>query len=133
MKKVIVVMVIMAMFSTTVFAAPLSAAGSLDKTSLEGFRSDNDFDDLFADVNAVALTIEEVQNVEGEGFWGGLLCSVAFGIAGAFGGGNTFSWLQINSGNNPSDVPASTVIGSIGGGIAGARFGAWLGFNFFPF
>jgi hypothetical protein len=78
MKKVIAVMVIMAVFSTTVFAAPLSVAGSLDKTSLEGFRSElsiktdshNDFDDLFADVQAVALTTEEAQNVEGEGIFG---------------------------------------------------------------
>jgi hypothetical protein len=33
MKKVIAVMVIMAVFSTAVFAAPLSVAGSLDKSS----------------------------------------------------------------------------------------------------
>jgi hypothetical protein len=68
MKKVIAVMVIMALFSTTVFAAPLSVAGSLEQTSLEGFRSGNDFEDLFADVNAVALILEEAQNVREKGF-----------------------------------------------------------------
>jgi hypothetical protein len=85
-----------------VFAAPLSAAGSLDKTSLEGFRSElstktdshNDFDDLFADVQAVALTTEEAQAVEGDGWGLGLL----FGTIGTIGGtlgfhyGAGYSW-----------------------------------------
>jgi hypothetical protein len=52
----------MAVFSTTVFAAPLSLAGSLDTTSSEfslaGQTSApyDGLDALFADVNATALT-----------------------------------------------------------------------------
>jgi hypothetical protein len=56
MKKVIAVLVIMGVFSTTLFATPLSVAGSLDTPSQEEFRTElastsfNSADDLFADV-----------------------------------------------------------------------------------
>jgi hypothetical protein len=78
---------VLAIFSTTVFAAPLSSVtdyqpkGSQDIASWEVSRAGlstktdslNDFDDLFADVNAVALTTEEAQAVEGKGFGLGAL------------------------------------------------------------
>jgi uncharacterized protein (UPF0210 family) len=73
MKKVISVLVIMAVFSTTLFAAPLSLTGSTDQQSRETYQSEFAFkaevleDDLFAEVQAVALTPEEAQAVEGEG------------------------------------------------------------------
>jgi hypothetical protein len=75
MKKVIALLTMMAVFSTAVFAAPLSVAGSLGTTSSEfslaGQTSadPNGFDDLFADVQAVQLTAAEAAEVEGEGFW----------------------------------------------------------------
>ena len=77
MKKVIALLVVMAVFSTTVFAAPLSSvAGSVDMPSRETSRIElsANTDDLFADVRAVALTTEEAQAVEGEG-WGGYFVS----------------------------------------------------------
>jgi hypothetical protein len=81
MKKVISVLVIMAVFSSAVFAAPLSVAGSLDTSSREvsysagslGPEMFNDSNDLFADVEAVALTDTEAAEVEGEGWLGALV------------------------------------------------------------
>jgi hypothetical protein len=86
MKKVIAVLMIMAVFSTSVFAAPLSVAGSMYNSSKEVSRFDlssktdalNDFDDLFADVQASALTAEEAKAVEGEGLFG-WICSAIVG------------------------------------------------------
>lgn len=77
MKKVIALLIILAVLSTTLFAAPVSVAGSWNKSSSEFTRIDQSFgapDDLFADVNAVALTPEEALAVEGEGW---LSCLVA--------------------------------------------------------
>jgi outer membrane lipoprotein SlyB len=92
MKKVIALMVIMAMFSTTVFATPLSVAGSSDALSGEISLSSQSDADLFADVQAAALTPEEVQAVEGEGWFNALISGICGGIvggiAGAIGGGS---------------------------------------------
>jgi hypothetical protein len=82
MKKVIAFLTIMAVFSTAVFAAPLSVAGSPGTTpcefSLAGQTSvaPNGFDDLFADVNAAVLTQEEAAAVEGDGWLSGLVSVV---------------------------------------------------------
>jgi hypothetical protein len=112
MKKVISVLVIMAVFSTTLFAAPLSIAGSLDKPSQDESRSElsarvdslNEFDDLFAGVNAVPLTTEEAQAVEGEGLFGAI-----FGAAvGAFIGAVT---------GEPTTAAAGAAVGVALGGI----------------
>jgi hypothetical protein len=65
------VLVIMAVFSTTLFAAPLSLTGSADQQSREtcqSFKVEVLEEDLFAEVQAVALSPEEAQAVEGEGF-----------------------------------------------------------------
>jgi uncharacterized protein YcfJ len=108
MKKVIAVLVIMGVFSTTLFAAPLSVAGSWDTSSQEVSRTElsakadalNEFDDLFADVQAVALTPEEATAVEGDGFFGAI-----FGAAvGAFIGASTGD-------------PTSAAVGAALGGI----------------
>jgi hypothetical protein len=40
MNKVIVLLMIMAVFSTTLFAAPVSVTGSWDKSSQEGSRTE---------------------------------------------------------------------------------------------
>jgi hypothetical protein len=77
MKKVVALMVIMAVFSTTAFAAPLSVAGSSDTLSEEISLSSQSEADLFADVDSVALTSEEAQAVEGEGWISGMLAAIA--------------------------------------------------------
>jgi hypothetical protein len=119
MKKVISVLVIMAVFSTAVFAAPLSIAGSLDISSREVSRTElasktegfSEFDDLFADVQAVALTTEEAQAVEGEGFWG----AVIGGIVGAVSSTAVFIGNVIT---NPPKTPGD-VWSTVGQGILG--------------
>jgi outer membrane lipoprotein SlyB len=86
MKKVIALMVIMAIFSTTAFAAPLSVAGSQDALSGEISLSSQSFETeavLFADIQSAALTSEEAQAVEGEGWLNALISGV---IGAAIGG-----------------------------------------------
>ncbi|MDR0556634.1 MAG: hypothetical protein LBG43_02000 [Treponema sp.] len=73
MKKVIALIVIMAIFSTTAFAAPLSVAGSSDALSAETSLSSQSDVDLFADVHVAALTPEQAQAVEGAGPFGAIL------------------------------------------------------------
>jgi hypothetical protein len=76
----------MAVFSTTLFAAPLSAAGSLQGFSREislaeqSSAATGEFDDLFAGVQAAVLTSEEAEAVEGEGFWGSIFGAVAAAV-----------------------------------------------------
>ncbi|MDR2447788.1 MAG: hypothetical protein LBD58_10980 [Treponema sp.] len=84
MKKVIALMVIMAIFSTTAFAAPLSVAGSQDALSEQISLSSLSFETdaaLFADVQAAALTSEEAQDVEGTGPWLFILGAILAGSA----------------------------------------------------
>jgi hypothetical protein len=142
MKKVVALLMVLAVFSATVFAAPVSIAGSLDASSREvlsaglSVKTDNPdgFDDLFADVRATPLTDIEASETEGEGFWGGLLGGVAGGIAGALGLSFSFNFIQSNV---PSatviSVKYSTIAGSVLGGIAGALAGARLGYTYLPF
>jgi hypothetical protein len=117
MKKIVALLMALALFSTTVFAAPLSVAASLgaptqaktvatslaDKANASQTDSlssneviittDDDFDMLFSDVNAVALTSDEASNVEGTGFFTFLI--VAAIVLGAATGG-TAAVLGIN-------------------------------------
>jgi hypothetical protein len=85
MKKVVSVLMIMAVFSTVAFAAPLSVADSLDTLSREITRTElttaslSEANDLFADVQAVSLTVEEAEAVEGEGICGILIGVVLLG------------------------------------------------------
>jgi hypothetical protein len=82
MKKVLAVLLIMAVCSTAVFAVPLSIVSSRDPLSREVFSAElssaslNDVDDLFADIHAAALTDIEAEAVEGEGWLSGLLSAV---------------------------------------------------------
>jgi hypothetical protein len=52
--------------------------GSIPRRSSTKTAFLNDFDDLFTDVNAVALTTEEAQAVEGDGRFGAIV-GVAIG------------------------------------------------------
>jgi hypothetical protein len=124
------------------FAAPLSIAGSLDKPSQDESRSElsakvdslNEFDDLFAEVNAVPLTTEEAQAVEGEGFWGGLIGGVVGGIAGAFCLSSVFNTIQSNAINNTlKAIQTATIGGGILGGLAGTAIGTYYGYTLLPF
>jgi hypothetical protein len=76
----------MAVFSTAVFAAPLSLAGSLATSSkevasrIEGFSNS---DDLFANVQAVAPTDREAQAVKREGLFGSLIGAARGAVVGS--------------------------------------------------
>ena len=65
MKKITALLVALAVFATTAFAAPMSVAASLPEP-VQTVASSADLDALFADINAVALTNEEAAAVEGE-------------------------------------------------------------------
>jgi hypothetical protein len=81
MKKVFFVLVILAAFSASIFAAPLSLAGSLDTSSREiASESFSGFEDLFGDVHAVALTDTEAEAIEGEGWLSGLISAISTAV-----------------------------------------------------
>lgn len=87
MKKIIAILMVLALFSTSVFAAPLSVSASLDSPvpvddkseAIKGFSFE---DDLFTGVQAVALTDEEAAAVEGEGPWGAFFGAIGGAIIG---------------------------------------------------
>jgi hypothetical protein len=113
----------MAVFSTAVFAAPLSVAGSLDTASSEfslaGQTSadPNGFDDLFADVNAAALTQKEAAAVEGDGIYSYFVASIInlYLLPGI----QTYVYnAQVANGTNPSRaqfnaIGTSVIVGGI--------------------
>jgi hypothetical protein len=86
MKKIAFVLMILTVFSASVFAAPGSLSASLDnyrpvdgKTYAIGVLNAGGVshaDDLFADVGAVQLTDTDAQAVEGEGWITGLFKAV---------------------------------------------------------
>jgi hypothetical protein len=82
MKKVTAMLMITAVFSTTVFAAPLSTVGSWDLRSQEVFSTElssgslPDSDDLFSGITSVQLTDAEAEAVEGEGLFGTIFACV---------------------------------------------------------
>ncbi|MDR2052137.1 MAG: hypothetical protein LBP80_01875 [Treponema sp.] len=132
MKKVVALLMILAVTSSTVFAAPVSAitghqsGGSQDALSREVTR--NNFDDLFNDVQATPLTNVEASEVEGEGFWGAL-------IGGIIGGVGATCLVIGDILNNPpktvSEIGGTAVIGVIGVGtstLAGVGLGLALPF-----
>jgi hypothetical protein len=100
----------MAVFSTTVFAAPLSLAGSLDTTSSEfslaGQTSApyDGLDALFADVNAVALTDEEAAAIEGDG-------AIFAAIGAIFTGVVTVAIVVVDLVNNDTDKATAHLSG----------------------
>jgi hypothetical protein len=131
MKKVISVLVIMAVFSTTLFAAPLSLTGSTDQQARETYQSEFAFkaevleDDLFAEVQAVALSPEEAQAVEGEGFLSGLAGFVTGFMSGViqYGYGSSVTIARGQNPGTPADqvsgMLTSALISGLAGGIAG--------------
>jgi hypothetical protein len=101
MKKVTSVLLITAMISTTVFAVPLSTAGSWDLQSQEVFSAElssgllPDSDDLFADIQSVQLTDAEAEAVEGEGLFG-ILIGVAL-LGAGIGAGTAIIGINLMS------------------------------------
>ena len=120
MKKVVSLLVALALFATTAFAAPVSVAASLPEP-VQTVASSADLDALFADVNAVALTEEEAQAVEGEGIFGAII----FGGFGACVGG----FLGLTVGVVTGDIKTGTKAGMASGGVIGA-IGGLIGFPF---
>jgi len=140
MKKFVSVFLILALFSTTVFAAPVSpvSPGEPLPGTAEALLDEGD---LFADVDAVALTQEEAEAVEGEGFFGSLLGAVVGGIVGAIVVGAVSNKAQSASASNAVMSPdraqtVATIITTVGttAGAAGfAKLGARLGGALLPF
>jgi hypothetical protein len=83
MKKIVALLMVLALFSTTVFAAPLSVAASLGEPAQAktvASSAVDEFDTLFADVQAVALTDLEASEVEGDGFFGTIFGCLAAAV-----------------------------------------------------
>jgi hypothetical protein len=127
MKKITALLVALALFATTAFAAPISVVASLPE-SAQTMVSSTDLDDLFADVSAVALTDIEAQTVEGDG----PIAAVAGAIVGAVVGvaAVVTNVIPYNPPSQSRDntaskvVTAATVIASYAG--MGAVIGAGL-------
>jgi hypothetical protein len=87
MKKIVAVLVVLALFTSTVFAGPVSRASLIDTVKTVKIDTASGFADnanLFGDVQAPALSDTEAAAVEGEGavgaiiggFIGGMVLSV---------------------------------------------------------
>ena len=76
MKKIVSLLVVLALFASTAFAAPVSVAASLPEPT-QTVTPSADLDALFADVNAVPLTDIEAQAVEGDGPVGAVIGAIA--------------------------------------------------------
>jgi hypothetical protein len=94
MKRIIALLVVLVFFSNFVFAVPV-------------FTSDDS--DLFADINASALTEEEAQTVEGEGFLGGLIGGIVAGVG--------FACMFIGETLNNPPKTAADLAGTVAGGV----------------
>jgi LytS/YehU family sensor histidine kinase len=129
MKKAVSLLVALALFATTAFAAPLSVAASFPEPAQTVTSSaSTDIEALFADVAAVPLTDEEAQSVEGEGVVGAIIGGVVGGVIVGFVGGLVGGIIQQNAINNrPEAVKVAVVGGTILGGGAGVFIGAKVG------
>jgi hypothetical protein len=76
MKKAVSLLVALALFATTAFAAPVSVASLPEPAQTVTSSASTDIEALFADVAAVPLTDEEAAVVEGEGVFGLLVAAV---------------------------------------------------------
>jgi hypothetical protein len=121
MKKTIILLVVLAIFATSAFAAPVSGmdsfntiqpdktegSGDQTETALESFSAVNESETLFADVRAVALTDTQASEIEGDGLFGaifGAACGAVVGTIATSGSG------------------VGAVAGAIAGGIMGVCF-----------
>jgi hypothetical protein len=112
MKRVVAVLVVFALFTGTVFAAPLSPAGSIDTVETPRVEvPDFAGNDLFADVRATALATEEAQAVEGEGWFNALISGIVGGIVGSVSGASV-------------SLGVLTIPGLIAGAVGGAASSA---------
>jgi hypothetical protein len=94
MKKIISLMVALALFASTAFAAPISVAASfVEPISAQTVSASGstDIDDLFGDVAAVPLTDSEAQAVEGVGIGS----AIAAGFAGYVSGIVTWGYAVV--------------------------------------
>jgi hypothetical protein len=90
MKKIISLMVALALFASTAFAAPISVAASFVEPVTAQTVSPSasaDIDALFADVDAVPLTDSEAQAVEGESWVGAVVGYLIGGVVGLVSNG----------------------------------------------
>jgi hypothetical protein len=125
MKKLIALLVILAVFSTAVFAAPAAAGVAFGEASASTIVSlTADTDDLFATVDAVALTDGESATVEGEGPVGGVVGAVLGGIGGAIGG--AIAVVQSGSSKTFAQVVATIAGCAIAGALTLGTIGSLL-------
>jgi lactobin A/cerein 7B family class IIb bacteriocin len=111
MKKVVSVLVIMAVFSTAVFAAPLSLTGSLDTSSREGVSgiesstASTDVVDIVTDMHTITLNPVN----EDEGLFASVSATELPDQETAKITGGIFPW------------PVLIVVGALVGGLAGLK------------
>jgi hypothetical protein len=86
MKKIVSLLVALALCATTAFAAPLSVAASFVEPVTAQTVSAGANADLFADVAAVPLTDSEAQAVEGEGVFGAIFTVLTVASSSTGGG-----------------------------------------------
>jgi outer membrane lipoprotein SlyB len=104
MRKSITLLVVLAIFATSAFAASVSGTEvSGDQTGTALFSAVDESDSLFANVGAVALTEAEASEIEGEGLFGALWGAIVGAVVGAATGGST-----------------GAAAGAVAGGIVGA-------------
>jgi hypothetical protein len=115
MKKIVAVLVVLALFTSTVFAGPVSRASLIDTVKTVKVDTAPGFADnanLFGDVQAPALSDTEAAAVEGDGWFEAIFGGIANGLAGAFVG-------LANGG----------IVGAILGGLGGVAIGAYTGWT----
>ncbi|MDR3335776.1 MAG: hypothetical protein LBT16_01100, partial [Treponema sp.] len=128
-KKAVAVLVVLAVFSTTLFAAPLSVKTLPDMSSFNAkvkpagpLAGDGA---LFAGVSGSPLTGEEAAKVEGEGLLGAIFAAVGCVLAlGTLGGFLGYSYaVDKPAFNNAGSAAAGALFGGLGvGGMLGAGF-----------
>lgn len=80
-KKPVVVFILLIFCSNTIFCAPLT--NTVTQNKRDSFKTDSYIDDLFAEVNATELSLEEAETIEGDGVVGmiiGGIIGVGVGI-----------------------------------------------------
>jgi hypothetical protein len=142
MKKIVAVLVVLALFTSTVFAGPVSRASLIDTVKTVKIDTASSFAgsaDLFGDVQAPALSDTEAMEVEGEGFWGAVAGAVAGGCVGGVIGAGTCAVAGYQIGQSAgvgkiTSVAVGAVSGAlgfvggfIGGAVAGGIYGGLYG------
>jgi hypothetical protein len=120
-KKFVAVSVVFVLLAGTVFAAPSQLAGS--STTVDADKANValgvDDIDVFADVEAIALSDNETSEVEGAGFWGAIIVGVA-------NAGAKIASIAQNGGSGNTGLDILGVV------VAGGS-GALIGYTTIPF